>query len=55
MYEFLDYETHDAMTYKVLTIRPHTPIGEAQALLEEHDFNGMPVVDVPARAKVAQR
>ncbi len=45
MYEFLDYEAHDAMTRKTVTVHPRTSIAAAQALLDEHDFNGLPVVD----------
>lgn len=45
MYEFLDYETHDVMTRSPVSVGPDVPIGEAQAILDKGDFNGVPVVD----------
>lgn len=45
MYEFLKYEVRDAMTVDPVTISPQTPLREVEALFEQHDFNGVPVVD----------
>ena len=44
MYEFLDYRTCDAMTRDPITIGPEASLAEAEALLEQHDFNALPVV-----------
>jgi CBS domain-containing protein len=48
MYEFLDYRACDAMTRDPVTIGPEASLAEAEALLEQHDFNALPVVG-PAR------
>ena len=48
MYEFLDYRVLDAMTRDPVTIGPEASLAEAEALLEERDFNALPVVG-PAR------
>jgi CBS domain-containing protein len=48
MYEFLDYRVCDAMTRDPVTIGPDASLAEAEALLEQHDFNALPVVG-PAR------
>ncbi len=45
MYEFLDYRVADVMTAAPITVRPGTTLGEAEALFQEHDFNGLPVVN----------
>jgi len=45
MYEFLEFRVDDFMTFPVLTIGPETTLGAAQRLLEEHDFNCLPVTD----------
>lgn len=39
----------DIMTTKIITVLPHTPIGEAAKLLIENHFNGLPVVDEKGR------
>jgi CBS domain-containing protein len=44
MYEFLDYRVCDAMTRDPVTIAPEASLAEAEALLEQHDFNALPVV-----------
>jgi CBS domain-containing protein len=44
MYEFLDYRACDAMTRDPITIGPEASLAEAEALLEQHDFNALPVV-----------
>jgi len=48
MYEFLDWTVQDVMSRPV-TIGPDASIGEAEALLEKHRFNGLPVVDAAER------
>ena len=45
MYEFLKYEVRDAMTANPIAISPQTPLKEVEELFENHDFNGVPVVD----------
>jgi CBS domain-containing protein len=48
MYEFLDYRVCDAMTRDPITIGPEASLAEAETLLEQHEFNSLPVVG-PAR------
>jgi len=43
MYEFLEYQVGDAMTYRPVTITRATPLSEVAALFERHDFNCLPV------------
>jgi CBS domain-containing protein len=43
MYEFLEYQVSDAMTYRPLTVTRATSIAEAEALFDRHDFNCLPV------------
>lgn len=43
MYEFLDYRASDVMSQPV-TIAPDATLGEAERILEERGFNGLPVV-----------
>jgi CBS domain-containing protein len=45
MYEFLDYQVQDVMTENPTTILPDARLSEAEAIFEEHDWNGLPVVD----------
>jgi CBS domain-containing protein len=45
MYEFLEYRVKHVMTASPITISPHTALGEAEALFEEHDFDALPVLD----------
>ncbi|MEN8161569.1 MAG: CBS domain-containing protein [Myxococcota bacterium] len=44
MYEFLDYRVCDAMTGTPITVTADTSLAEAEAVLEKHDFNALPVV-----------
>jgi CBS domain-containing protein len=44
MYEFLDYRVCDAMTGSPVTVSAETSLADAEALLEKHDFNALPVV-----------
>jgi len=45
MYEFLPYRLDNVMTRKPVTITPETSLREAEQIFEEHDFNGLPVVE----------
>jgi len=45
MYTFLQYKTADAMTPNPVTVTPTTSLRTVEALFEQHDFNGVPVVD----------
>jgi CBS domain-containing protein len=44
VYEFLDYRVLDAMTSEPVCVGPDASIADAEALLEKHDFNALPVV-----------
>jgi CBS domain-containing protein len=48
MYEFLDYQVQDVMS-RAVCIRGETTLAEAEALLEKHGWNGVPVVDEAER------
>jgi CBS domain-containing protein len=48
MYEFLDYQVQDVMS-RAVCIRGETTLGEAEALLEKHGWDGVPVVDAGER------
>jgi CBS domain-containing protein len=45
MYEFLEYRAEDVMTRDVVTLAPGASLAEAERLFEEHEFNGVPLVD----------
>jgi CBS domain-containing protein len=49
MYEFLQYLVEDVMTSEVATTAPDAPLCEVEAVFDEHDFNGLPVVDAAGR------
>ncbi|MDN3516007.1 CBS domain-containing protein [Aquisalimonas lutea] len=49
MYEFVQYTTADVMIRNPVTVGPWATLADAQALFEEHGFNGMPVVDDEGR------
>lgn len=44
MYEFLDYRACDAMSRDLVTITADVPLSEVEAIFEQHDFNGLPVL-----------
>ncbi len=48
MYEFLDYQVQHVMSRPVC-IRGDTSLAQAEALLEKHGWNGVPVVDAAQR------
>ena len=45
MYEFIDYQVRDVMTSEPITVKQDITFVEMEAIFEEHDFNGVPVVD----------
>jgi CBS domain-containing protein len=45
MFEFIHYRVRDAMTSSPITITPDTPLRAVEHIFEEHDFNGVPVLD----------
>lgn len=45
MFEFIHYRVRDAMTSSPITTTPQTPLRELEQVFEEHDFNGVPVLD----------
>lgn len=44
MYEFLDYCAEDVMTREPVTLGPDASLSQAQAIFDEHEFNGLPVL-----------
>ena len=44
MYEFLKYVVRDVMTEGVVTVGPNTQLRELEAIFDEGDFNGVPVL-----------
>lgn len=44
MYEFLEYEVRDVMS-EPISVSPETTLAEAEAILEKHGWNALPVVD----------
>jgi CBS domain-containing protein len=51
MYEFLSLHVSDAMTREPVTIREGTSLAEAEGIFEQHNFNGLPVVDENGRLR----
>jgi CBS domain-containing protein len=49
MYEFLTLHVSDAMTPEPVTIRADVTVAGAEVLFEQHNFNGLPVVDESGR------
>lgn len=45
MFEFLQYRVEDVMTPDPVSVGPQTRLRELETLFENHDFNGVPVVD----------
>jgi len=41
----IDYQVRDIMTPEPVSISSDVVLAEAEALFEEHDFNGIPVID----------
>lgn len=44
MYDFILYQARDVMTANPVTVSQDISIREAEAIFEEHDFNGLPVL-----------
>ncbi|HXH02620.1 MAG TPA: CBS domain-containing protein [Candidatus Competibacteraceae bacterium] len=49
MYQFLHDKVADAMSDRPLTVSSDTPLAELTRLFDQHDFNGIPVVDAQQR------
>jgi len=49
MYEFLEYQVADAMTYRPVTVRPDATLARVEAVFEEHDYECLPVCDPDGR------
>ena len=45
MYDFIHYQARDVMTSNPVTVTKNATIEEAEAIFEENDFNGLPVID----------
>lgn len=45
MYDFVKYRVAEVMTGSPISLGPDATLAEAQALFEQHGFNGLPVVD----------
>ena len=45
MYVFIYYQVRDVMTSDPIAVDKHVRLSDVQAIFEEHDFNGLPVVD----------
>ena len=45
MYEFMYYQVRDVMISDPITVDKHVTLSDVEAIFEEHDFNGLPVVD----------
>jgi CBS domain-containing protein len=45
MYEIIYYQVRDVMTPNPITVRQDIILEDLETIFEEHDFNGVPVVD----------
>ncbi|MFH1139079.1 MAG: CBS domain-containing protein [Pseudomonadota bacterium] len=45
MFDFIYYQARDVMATNPITIDPDSTVSDAQAIFENHDFNGLPVID----------
>ena len=45
MYEFINLTVRDAMTSAPMTTTADTPLREVERIFDEHDFNGIPVLN----------
>jgi CBS domain-containing protein len=43
MYEFLEYQVADAMSYRPVTVGPRSTLAAVEAAFEEHDYDCLPV------------
>jgi len=46
MYEFIHYQVRDVMTPKPVKVRQDVTLADVEAIFEECNFNGLPVVDI---------
>lgn len=49
MYDFLQYQVQDVMTPEPMCVTEKVSIGEAVEIFDQHDFNGLPVIDENGR------
>jgi CBS domain-containing protein len=49
MYEFVEYQVSDAMTFHPVTVRPTATLAEVEALFEKHDYDCFPVCTADGR------
>ena len=49
MYDFIYYQVRDVMTSRPVTVTKDVTLSYVEAIFEEHDFNGLPVVDARNR------
>ena len=45
MYEFVEYQVSDAMTFHPVTVGPTATLAEVEALFEKYDYDCLPVCD----------
>lgn len=45
MYNFIHYQVRDVMTSRPMTIGQRAVIRDVEDIFDDHDFNGLPVVD----------
>jgi CBS domain-containing protein len=51
MYEFIEYQVADAMTFHPVTVRPDATLADAEALFERYDYDCLPVCDADGRLR----
>ena len=49
MHYFIYYQAQDVMTPDPITVNPSDTLAEVEQIFEEHNFNGVPVVDKKKR------
>ncbi len=45
MYEFIYFRVKDVMTLDPVTIEPDSALSDVEVIFEQHDFNGLPVIE----------
>jgi CBS domain-containing protein len=45
MYDFIYYQVKDVMTSRPVAVKKDVTLSYVEGIFEEHDFNGLPVVD----------
>jgi CBS domain-containing protein len=51
MYEFIEYQVADAMTFHPVTVRPGATLADTEALFERYDYDCLPVCDGEGRLR----